>query len=166
MNGVHRENLPLVAADLPADHNFLTGTAVQVLIINGIDGRLPALALNDSGHLIILLHLAVDVDFQGAVVGAHPKEGNRLFNAVPVQILELHLLGQLPGERRGILPPLTEHLVNPVVQHQIIVGGLRRGVEVVHRLGKAPGQQRQHRRRQPKFQPFLSHVVLPQSENQ
>ena len=71
-------------------------------------------------------HLAVDVDLQRPLIRTHPEKGNSLLYAIPVQILKLHLLGQLPAEGRGVLAPLREHLVDLIVQLQIIVGRLGR----------------------------------------
>ena len=79
--------------------------------------------------------------------------------AVSVQILKLHLLGQLPAEGRGVLAPLREHLVDLIVQLQIIVGRLGRRVEFLHRLGKTAGQKHQQPRRQK--QPAFFHRRNP-----
>ena len=157
VDGVGRQGVGLPRR-LPVHDDLLGGAVVQILVRDRVDG--VARALDDGGHLIVLLHLPVDVDLQGPLIGAHPEEGDGLLHAIAVQILELHLLGQLPGQGRGVLAAGIEHLVDPLVQLEVVVRRPRGAVELVHRLGKAAAQQQ---RQQPCRQQQLesSHVAAP-----
>ena len=114
---------------LPAHGDLLLPIAVQVLVIDAVNGG--AAALDQVDLLIGIAPGSENIDLHGFFITGVPEKRQCFLPAVSVQVHQLDGLDVGAGSGRGILRAAIQDLIDPTVQFRVFGWQGRQTVEVL-----------------------------------